>query len=231
MKNNNNNNIIIFIESYGYAYDTATRLVHPMLKKGGISMREDESECIIEFIERVTMDGYPFNVKEAEKLQELGDLEINYALWKANGNVVKNYDGSYSTQDAQYRNRLVGEGELKEYFIREFYPQESLRYEVETSGDWLQVNDLFINCEDGRITDEGYLHYGDCYDTNITDANGIEYLEQMSSDDLDMLERFFPRTIANFKMSQIRELAESMLMQTEDYTIRAMAKAIIGFTK
>jgi GNAT superfamily N-acetyltransferase len=40
--------------------------------------------------------------------------------WKEDGNVSKNADGSYSTQDAQYTNRLEDMSALKRYFYNEF---------------------------------------------------------------------------------------------------------------
>jgi len=40
--------------------------------------------------------------------------------WMEDGNVTKNADGTYSTQDAQYRNRLKNMSELKRYFYNEF---------------------------------------------------------------------------------------------------------------
>jgi GNAT superfamily N-acetyltransferase len=40
--------------------------------------------------------------------------------WKEDGNVSKNADGTYSTQDAQYTNRLRGMLGLKKYFYNEF---------------------------------------------------------------------------------------------------------------
>ena len=51
-------------------------------------------------------------------------VEINrlnrYTEWILDGNVVQNLDGSYSTQDAQYRNRIPNAVELLEYFKKEF---------------------------------------------------------------------------------------------------------------
>lgn len=40
--------------------------------------------------------------------------------WIADGNVIK-IDGYYSTQDAQYRNRIKNKSELYKYFIKEFH--------------------------------------------------------------------------------------------------------------
>ena len=40
--------------------------------------------------------------------------------WKEDGNVSKNADGSYSTQDAQYTNSLKNMSALKRYFYNEF---------------------------------------------------------------------------------------------------------------
>lgn len=40
--------------------------------------------------------------------------------WWADGNVIENQDGTFSTQDAQYSNKINGLKELKQYFYREF---------------------------------------------------------------------------------------------------------------
>jgi hypothetical protein len=40
--------------------------------------------------------------------------------WIADGNVVT-INGYYSTQDAQYKNRLKSKRELYKYFVREFF--------------------------------------------------------------------------------------------------------------
>lgn len=43
-----------------------------------------------------------------------------FDAWMQDGNVSKKADGTYSTQDAQYRNSLKGMSELKKYFYNEF---------------------------------------------------------------------------------------------------------------
>lgn len=55
-----------------------------------------------------------FNYKFTK--QELEDFDF----WIEDGNVIRNQDGSYSTQDAQFRNRLKDLDALKEYFYKEF---------------------------------------------------------------------------------------------------------------
>ena len=45
--------------------------------------------------------------------------EMYFNYWMHSGNVVENKDGSFSTQDAQYKNRFVGIALLKEYYNRE----------------------------------------------------------------------------------------------------------------
>jgi hypothetical protein len=44
----------------------------------------------------------------------------HFKHWMEDGNVSKNNDGTYSTQDAQYRNKLKNLNELKNYFKKEF---------------------------------------------------------------------------------------------------------------
>jgi hypothetical protein len=44
----------------------------------------------------------------------------SFNAWKEDGNVIKNADGSYSTQDAQYSNSLKDMDSLKRYYYNEF---------------------------------------------------------------------------------------------------------------
>ena len=48
----------------------------------------------------------------------------HFKEWMEDGNVSKNNDGTYSTQDAQYRNKLKDLNELKKYFKKEFAVDE-----------------------------------------------------------------------------------------------------------
>ena len=47
------------------------------------------------------------------------DDQEGFDYWIEDGNVIKNSDGTYSTQDAQYRNKLTLD-ELKRYFVKEY---------------------------------------------------------------------------------------------------------------
>ena len=49
------------------------------------------------------------------------DDQEGFDYWIEDGNVRKNSDGTYSTQDAQYRNKLTLD-ELKRYFVKEYLP-------------------------------------------------------------------------------------------------------------
>jgi len=60
---------------------------------------------------KMAMGGSILNEYEEEEFQK----------WKKDGNVSKNADGTYSTQDAQFRNSLKNLTELKEYFKKEFF--------------------------------------------------------------------------------------------------------------
>ena len=44
----------------------------------------------------------------------------DFNFWMKDGNVSKNSDGSYSTQDAQFGNKLKDMDALKEYYLKEF---------------------------------------------------------------------------------------------------------------
>ncbi|MFT6841813.1 MAG: hypothetical protein ACI8Q1_000227 [Parvicella sp.] len=46
--------------------------------------------------------------------------EEDFLKWKSDGNVSLNKDGTYSTQDAMWKNKLNGIDALKDYYIREF---------------------------------------------------------------------------------------------------------------
>ena len=46
--------------------------------------------------------------------------EQSFQEWMEDGNVIKNSDGTYSTQDAQWRNKLKDLNALKQYFAKEF---------------------------------------------------------------------------------------------------------------
>ena len=48
------------------------------------------------------------------------NFDTDFNEWFEGGNVTKNQDGTYSTQDAQWRNRVKDLDQLKEYFIKEF---------------------------------------------------------------------------------------------------------------
>ena len=50
------------------------------------------------------------------------DIQSDFDEWISAeaGNVNKNPDGSYSTQDAQWQNKLQDLNALKQYFVKEF---------------------------------------------------------------------------------------------------------------
>ena len=45
----------------------------------------------------------------------------DFNFWMKDGNVSKNSDGSYSTQDAQFGNKLKDMDALKGYYFKEFF--------------------------------------------------------------------------------------------------------------
>jgi hypothetical protein len=205
MKNNTNNNIVE-LTTFGYVYDSTTKLVYPMLKKGGYCTHE--SETILEFYERVRASDMPLD--DFDAILELGDIDVNYALWKAD-NVIKRGD-KFSTQCTLYRN-LLTESELKGYFINSFCDESVvLKWEIETSGKWIQIfHDLYINI------DSGYFSNGEeIYDTCIDDANAIEYFEQMSAVDLETLSRYFPKVISKYKDTYTRALCREIYERIEE---------------
>lgn len=44
-----------------------------------------------------------------------------FIYWITDGNVITNLDGTYSTQDAVYCNRIKSFYQLKKYFLKEFF--------------------------------------------------------------------------------------------------------------
>jgi hypothetical protein len=60
------------------------------------------------------------NNKMRNKVNFSKNEEKDFILWMQDGNVSKNPDGSYSTQDAQWRNNLKDMDALKQYYFKEF---------------------------------------------------------------------------------------------------------------
>jgi hypothetical protein len=112
---------------------------------------------------------------------------------------------------------------------------KKLLSEIETSGDWIsigggRVTEVYLNTNDGRMADESSLHYGDCWDTNVVDADA-EFFDNLSKLDLIRIARHFPNTIHSYKMSKIRENAEWLLNQVEGMPIgERMVREIIELT-
>lgn len=60
--------------------------------------------------------------------------EEQFQEWLKDGNVIEREKGVYSTQDAQYRNRIQGMDGLRKYVLKEFYSDSYAK------GGWLLVN-------------------------------------------------------------------------------------------
>jgi hypothetical protein len=148
-------------------------------------------------------------MKNAQQQQQQ-QLTIAFNDWFNDGNVIL-LEGGFATQDTNYNNRLTLE-ELKAYFIREFYPQETLRNEIETSGDWIQIfHDLYINKVSGQFSNGEEI-----YETCIDDANASEYFEQMSAVDLETLSYHFPKVISKYKDTYTRALCSEIKWRIEE---------------
>jgi len=82
-----------------------------------------EKQMHIKFDETYANGGVTFSqfIKDDYFQQQFKD-------WMEDGNVSKRADGTYSTQDAQYRNSLKGIGELKKYFFNEFIKGQYSNY-------------------------------------------------------------------------------------------------------
>lgn len=66
----------------------------------------------------------------AEGMGWTPDIQNDFDRWKADGNVTQNTDGTYSTQDAQWRNRLKDLEALKQYFTKEFLNENLITEDI-----------------------------------------------------------------------------------------------------
>lgn len=84
-------------------------------------------------------------------------FQTEFNDWMEDGNVSKNADGTYSTQDAQYQNRLKGMSGLKKYFYNEFikgqyeYGGGVEEYSSETINKKRSEMNISINTKTGRV--------------------------------------------------------------------------------
>jgi hypothetical protein len=64
----------------------------------------------------------PSNINEYEKesFNWTQEIEEDFVAWIIDGNAIKNPDGTYSTQDSMYKNRLASIDELKRYYYKEY---------------------------------------------------------------------------------------------------------------
>ena len=63
---------------------------------------------------------YKFINEQETTFEWTPDVQKEFDDWQEDGNVIKNPDGTYSTQDAQWKNKIQGLDGLKQYFIKEF---------------------------------------------------------------------------------------------------------------
>jgi len=82
----------------------------------------------------------------AQNVLSISEFE-DFNEWKRDGNVIRNSDGSYSTQDANFRNRLEDMEELQRYYKREFVgnyakggKMENMYKIVDIDGDTVESN-------------------------------------------------------------------------------------------
>jgi hypothetical protein len=70
-------------------------------------------------IDQVKNFGNPLNEDKPVK-EWTEEIQKGFDEWMLDDNVIKRPDGTYTTQDAQYRNRLIDLNALKQYYMREF---------------------------------------------------------------------------------------------------------------
>lgn len=58
--------------------------------------------------------------KKGSKIDWNDELENSLKKFEKDGNVSKKKDGSFSTQDTQYKNNLPTRNDLRAYFYKEF---------------------------------------------------------------------------------------------------------------
>jgi len=76
-----------------------------------------------------------------------------FEIWKSDGNVSKNVDGTYSTQDAQWSNKLKNLTELKKYFKKEFF-SDSYYSKGGTIGQQITFKHWSGDTKNGTITED-----------------------------------------------------------------------------
>lgn len=79
--------------------------------------------------------------------------EEQFKIWKSDGNVSKNADGTYSTQDAQWSNKIKNITELKKYFKKEFF-SDSYYAKGGTIGQQITFKHWSGDTKNGTITED-----------------------------------------------------------------------------
>ena len=108
----------------------------------------------------ILKDTYKTGGKTKNKIMEnkikfSKEEQKDFNFWKQDGNVSKNEDGSYSTQDAQWTNRLKDLDALKEYYFKEFL--NGSRYAGGGTTSKLKV----LNVRDIKVGDKIYARWND----------------------------------------------------------------------
>lgn len=78
------------------------------------------------------------------------ELQKDFDKWKKDGNVEKNADGTYSTQDAQWKNKLKDLDALKTYFLKEFVTESVVN---ESKSTFLDDKENILNIIDSLISE------------------------------------------------------------------------------
>lgn len=60
------------------------------------------------------------NIMELEDFNWTQEIEEDFLAWIIDGNAIKNPDGTYSTQDSMWKNRLASIDELKRYYYNQY---------------------------------------------------------------------------------------------------------------
>ena len=138
----------------------------------------------------------------------------DFNFWKQDGNVSKNEDGSYSTQDAQWTNRLKDLDALKQYYYKEFLSDNN-RYKgggkvVYLKGMktkiWNILKDHFLSEKEAEKNEENYSRINVFRDYDLDDFQEVKAFDKEGSQyyyDFDKLENQIAKILKDESVTKI----------------------------
>jgi hypothetical protein len=157
-------------------------------KKGGDTKNKImEKQMHIQFDETYAKGGVTFS-----QFMKDDYFQQKFNAWMEDGNVSKRADGTYSTQDAQYRNSLKGIGELKKYFYNEFIKGQYDSYAEGGSTDDKVLIAKAIEYITGSAIERDSIHF---------EANKIAFRYKGQKTFTDISQKLIEDTISIYKKS------------------------------